>query len=245
MASRLKNMIRLLGAKDGISFYLKAKSGKLGEINASKWNSSFKLRPGTTDFDTYEHVFALDQYRIPIDFEPSIIIDGGANIGMSAIYYARKYPSSKIISLEVSPTNCELLTHNTRDFKNVKVICKGVWNESGHLRIMDEGAGANAFMVERVDTPSENTIPATSLGDIMQQEGVDVLDIVKLDIEGAEREVFEKNYESWLPRTRLLIVELHDRMRPGSSRSVFNAISKYDFICETKWENLIFFNNAI
>ena len=54
--------------------------------------------------------------------------------------------------------------------------------------------------------------------------------------------VFEKNYENWLPRTRLLIVELHDRMQPGSSKAVFNAITKYDFICETKWENLIFYN---
>jgi FkbM family methyltransferase len=238
----MKNMIRLLGWKDGLAFYRRAKSGKMGEIKAGKWNTSFRLRPASTDFDTYEHVFVLKQYDIEIDFEPKIIIDGGANIGMSAIYYALRYPKAKIISLEVSSENFELLKHNTRDFPNVKPVCKGVWNETGHLKIIDEGKGANAFTVQRVDNPSENTIPAISLTDIMKEENVDVLDIVKLDIEGAEKMVFDNNFESWLPRTRLLIVELHDRMQPGSSKSVFNAIAKYDFICETKWENLIFFN---
>ncbi len=245
MATRLKTMIRLFGWKDGLSFYRRSKSGRLGEINASAWKTSFRLRPGSTDFDTYEHVFALKQYDIPIDFQPRLIIDGGANIGMSAIYFALKFPTAKIISLEVSPENFELLKYNTRDFPMVKPVCKGLWNESGHLKIIDEGAGANAFMVERVDEPGKNTIPAISIGDIMKEEGADWIDIVKLDIEGAEKMLFENNFELWLPRTRLVIVELHDRMQPGSSRSVFNAITKYDFICETKWENLVFWNRLV
>jgi len=243
--SRLKKMIRLLGLNDGLAFYRRTRSGKMGDIRASRWNTSFRLRPRSTDFDTYEHVFVLNQYDIPINFEPKLIIDGGANIGMSAIYYALRYPKAKIISLEVSPENFDLLKHNTRDFPNVKPICKGVWNESGHLKIINQGAGENAFMVKRVDSASEGTIPAISLHDIMLQENVDVLDIVKLDIEGAEKMVFANNFESWLPKTRLLIVELHDRMQPGSSKSVFNAITKYDFICETKWENLIFYNTSL
>jgi FkbM family methyltransferase len=235
-------MVRLLGWKDGFSFYRRSISGKMGEIKAGRWKTSFRLRPNSTDFDTYEHVFVMKQYAIPVNFEPRIIIDGGANIGMSAIYYALRYPKAKIISLEVSKENFELLKYNTRDFSNVKPFCKGLWNETGHLKIIDEGAGANSFQVKRVDNAEINTIPAISIGDIMKEEGVDVLDIVKLDIEGAEKMVFENNFESWLPRTRLLIVELHDRMQPGSSKTVFNAITKYDFVCETKWENLIFFN---
>lgn len=238
-------MIRLFGLKDGLSFYRRSKSGKMGEIKASRWKTSFRLRPNTTDFDTYEHVFVLKQYDISIEFEPKLIIDGGANVGMSAIYYALKYPNARIISIEVSRANCDLLEYNTRDFPNVRPVCKGLWKESGHLRIVDEGAGENAFMVERVDTPTSNSIPAISIADIMKEENAGIADIVKLDIEGAEKMVFEGNYESWLPKTRLLIVELHDRMQPGSSRAVFNAISQYDFTCETKWENLIFFNNQL
>ena len=80
---------------------------------------------------------------------------------------------------------------------------------------------------------------------VIAQIGADELDVVKLDIEGAEKEVFRAGFESWLPKTRLLIVELHDRMVPGCSKSLFDAVSKYDFDCETRWENLIFYNKQL
>jgi len=245
MASRMKNMIRLLGLKDGLSFYLRSKSGKMGEINASRWNTSFRLRPGTTDFDTYEHVFVLKEYAIDLPFEPKLIIDGGANIGMSAIFFALRYPKATIISIEPDGKNFELLTHNSRAFPNVQPVCKGIWNESGHLKIIDSTADANAFMVQRLDHPAPGSIPAVSIGDIMKEQQAAILDIVKLDIEGAEKAVFESNYENWLPKTRLLIIELHDKMQPGSSKALFNALIRYNFSCETKWENLLLYNNDL
>jgi FkbM family methyltransferase len=245
MASRLKNMIRLLGWKDGISFYLKSKSGAMGEINAARWATSFRLRPSTTDFDTYEHVFVLKEYDIDLGFQPKLIIDGGANIGMSAIFFSLRYPEAKIISLEPDAKNFELLTYNTRQFSNVLPVRKGIWNESGHLKITNEDADSNAFVVQKVDVPDAGSIPAVSLEDIMKEQQAEIIDIVKLDIEGAEKFVFENNYENWLPKTRLLIIELHDKMQPGSSTALFRALTKYNFSCETKWENLLLFNNDL
>ena len=55
-------------------------------------------------------------------------------------------------------------------------------------------------------------------------------------------EVFESNTEGWLPKTRVLIIELHDRMKPGCSKAVFNAIGKHNFSLDMKGENLIFTN---
>ena len=78
----------------------------------------------------------------------------------------------------------------------------------------------------------------------MADYGITVLDLVKIDIEGAEKELFENGYEKWLPKTRVLVVELHDRMKPGCSKSVFSAICQYDFSFSHKGENLIFTNNA-
>ncbi|MEY4892634.1 MAG: hypothetical protein RIQ34_1246 [Bacteroidota bacterium] len=77
-------MTRTFGLADGLAFWWKAKQKSFGEIRASRWNTSFCLRPGTTDYDTYEHVFVLKEYDFPIPFEPKLIVDGGANIGMSA-----------------------------------------------------------------------------------------------------------------------------------------------------------------
>ncbi|MFM7671950.1 MAG: FkbM family methyltransferase [Bacteroidota bacterium] len=243
--SRLKNMTRTLGVADGLVFWWKAKRKVFGEIKASRWNTSFRLRPGTTDYDTYEHVFVLKEYDFPIPFEPAVIVDGGANIGMSALYFTRRFPTAKIIAIEPDAENCAMLQHNTRNHKQVEIIRAGIWSSSGHLHIKDHAADANAFQVEWSDQPTAHSLPAISLEEVLNKSGAQTLDIVKLDIEGAEKEVFRDGFDSWLPRTKLLIVELHDRMVPGCSKSLFNAVSNYDFDCETRWENLIFYNRQL
>lgn len=243
--SRLKNMTRTLGLADGLVFWWKAKQKTFGEIRAARWGTSFRLRPQTTDYDTYEHVFVLKEYEFSIPFEPRLIVDGGANIGMSAIYFARRFPQATIVAVEPDADNYALLKHNTRNFPNVDCQQAGLWSAPGHLRIKNRSAEANSFQVERIDHAATDTLEALSIGEILKKWGATTLDIVKLDIEGAEKEIFQSGYESWLPHTRLLIVELHDRMVPGCSKSLFEAISKYDFACETRWENLIFFNRAL
>ena len=243
--SRLKNMTRTLGLADGLSFWWKAKRNTFGEIRASRWNTSFRLRPNSTDYDTYEHVFVLKEYDFPIPFEPRLIIDGGANIGLSALYFARRFPEATILAVEPDPANCALLQHNTRDQKRVEAIQAGLWPSSGHLRIKDKSADANAFQVEWSESPTSDSMPAVSIAELLQKSDLQTIDILKLDIEGAEKELFRAGFESWLPNTRLLIVELHDRMVPGCSKALFEAVSKYDFDCETRWENLIFYNKNL
>jgi hypothetical protein len=79
----------------------------------------------------------------------------------------------------------------------------------------------------------------------MRSEGWDTIDILKLDIEGSEKEVFEAGFEYWLPRTKAIIIELHDHMRAGASKALFNAIGKYDFSFNMQHENLIFINRQL
>ena len=63
------------------------------------------------------------------------------------------------------------------------------------------------------------------------------IDIMKIDIEGSEKELFESNYESWLPKVKTLIIELHDHMRKGA------ALSKYNFSLAVKGEDIVCFFN--
>ena len=238
-------MTRTLGLADGFAFWWKAKRKTFGEIRASTWQTSFRLRPNSTDYDTYEHVFVLKEYDFPIPFEPELIIDGGANIGMSALYFARRFPKASILAIEPDPANCALLQHNTRDQKGVEAIQAGLWSQSGHLRIKDRSADANAFQVEWTESPTADSMPAVSIAELLEKSGRQTIDILKLDVEGAEKELFQSGYDAWLPKTKLLIVELHDRMVPGCSKALFEAISRYDFDCETRWENLIFYNHSL
>ena len=63
-----------------------------------------------------------------------------------------------------------------------------------------------------------------------------------LDIEGSEKEVFSTDFENWLPKTKVIVIELHDAMKTGCSRAVFAAVNKYNFSFNFKGENIIFTN---
>jgi hypothetical protein len=76
----------------------------------------------------------------------------------------------------------------------------------------------------------------------MREQNWNSIDILKVDIEGSEKEVFELNYENWLPKCKAIVIELHDNMKQGTSKSVFKAISQYNFSFEMQDENLIFIN---
>ena len=90
--------------------------------------------------------------------------------------------------------------------------------------------------------PGLNKVLTINIDEILNQNNWDIVDIVKIDVEGAEKELFDSNFERWIPRTKCIIIELHDRMKKGCSKSFFKAISKYNFSCELRGENLILIN---
>jgi hypothetical protein len=74
---------------------------------------------------------------------------------------------------------------------------------------------------------------------------ITTIDILKIDIEGAEKEIFETNFENWITNTKVIIVETHDRYKKGTSKAIFNTIGKYDFSLELSGENLVLVNNNL
>jgi FkbM family methyltransferase len=245
MASRFKPLIKAFGSADGIKFYLQFKANPYGSFYSSRYGAHFHLRKNFSDRYTFNQVFVDDQYRIKFPFEPKTIIDGGANIGLASAYFAHKYPEAKIVAVEPSAGNFEVLLKNIAAFPKVKGLNKGIWNKDVHLHIINVGENDNAFMVEETSAASADALPAVCIETIMRSEGWETIDILKLDIEGSEKEVFELNYEYWLPRTRAIIIELHDHMRPGASKALFKAIGQYDFSFAMQHENLIFVNQAL
>jgi FkbM family methyltransferase len=183
-----------------------------------------------------------------LDFYPETIIDAGANIGLAAVYFANKYPKSTIVSIEPETTNFNVLQKNVQHYPSVHPLNKALSNKKEVLRVEDVGLGHWGFMTSSIpesETNVVNSIESTTLSEIMTQFKFDHLDIVKIDIEGYEKELFESDYEDWVPKTRCLIIELHDRMKMGCSTSFFSCISKYNFSFSMQGENLIFINNDL
>ncbi|MEX1203413.1 MAG: FkbM family methyltransferase [Ferruginibacter sp.] len=242
MSSRLKKLVREFGAIEGIKFYIRLKTKKLGWFKSTRKKIRFFLRNNGTDPGIFGQVFIEKQYDYPISFEPETILDLGANTGLSALYFAERFSKAKIVGLEVDEENFKTALQNTKDCSRIKIMQKGIWNKDTFLEIIDSTANKDSFMVKESHVNSSTSIEATTIETILKQEGWATIDILKIDIEGSEKELFSSNYEQWLPFTKVIFVEVHDGMKKGSSKAVFSAISKYNFNFTMKHENLIFIN---
>lgn len=205
------------------------------------------LRRNTSDIPTFNQLFTFKEYDIHLKFEPKNILDIGANIGLAAVFFSNKYPNAKIISIEPEKSNFEMILKNIQKYKNVTPHKRAISNQANVvLNVVDDGIGNWGFMTETEEVSNAkniiDTVKTITITEIMKENNLESIDILKIDIESAEKELFSSDYEYWLPKTKCLIIELHDWMKEGCSKSFFNAISKYNFSYSQKGENLIFVN---
>ena len=229
----------------GLIAFIKMKIGKTQAIKMPNILYPIALRPRTSDLPTFDQVFLGLEYNIDFTFQIERIIDAGGNIGLAAIYFANKYPNAKIISVEPEKDNFKMCLKNTKNYNNVTSMQKALSNNNDQeLYIKDSGLGSWAFTtVSKEDSlPESNKVLTINIDEILNQNNWDSVDIVKIDIEGAEKELFDSNYEGWIPKTKCIIIELHDRMKKGCSKTFFKTISQYNFSCELRGENLILIN---
>lgn len=240
-----KNLIELfqyvdaLGWFKGINIFAKVKLNRTNQINLNGIKYPFKLRSKSSDVNTFRQVFIFKEYNFAVDRDPKFIIDGGSNIGLAAIYFANRFPGATIASIEPESGNFELLKVNTGKYPAITPVKSGIWSSSAFLKVIDRGLGHWGFVVEEHQQEDKDTFRAVSIGDILNQFNKAEIDILKLDVEGAEKEIFTKNYQEWLPKTKVLVVELHDRMKKGCSKAFFKALIDYDFTVEQLGENMV------
>jgi FkbM family methyltransferase len=154
-----------------------------------------------------------------------VIVDAGANVGMASVYFARKFPGARIIAVEPERSNFDMLCRNVNHFSNVEPFLGALWSESRDIEIVDAGLGNQGFQV-RAGVGGD--VPALSVGDLMKRFDLGHIDILKIDIEGAEREVMGSS-AAWIGNVGAVIAELHDAMSPGASRSFYTATRGFDW----------------
>ncbi|MFT7344374.1 MAG: FkbM family methyltransferase [Lentimonas sp.] len=233
----------------GIWMFIKLKANLVNKLSIPGVKHPVQLRKGTTDVPTFGQIFIHREYHVDLEVDAVSIIDAGANVGLAGVFFANEFPSAKIISIEPEQSNFDLLVKNTSLYPNIHLVQKALSNTSDSLNMINNGYGNWGFMTEKIEDGKNNSeieiIEAITIPEIMVQHNFKTLSIVKIDIEGFEKELFESNYEEWLPKTKCLIIELHDRMKMGCSKSFFKAISQYDFSFKMKGENLFFINNDL
>lgn len=237
---------------DGIKVLTQMLFKKTRKVSISGIKYPMCLRPNTTDYDVFYQLFSKSEYDLPIsiDFEPKLIIDAGANIGLAAVYFKNKYPEATIISIEPDEENFEALQKNIQPYDNIYAEKAGLWNKETYITVEDTyGLGAHGMIVKENDHPVENSLKAVTIDGLLKKYNLtgQRIDILKVDIETSEKHFFASNYEAWLPNTKLLIVELHDIIEKGCAQAFFTAVcnSLKSFSFHMKGENVIVVNESI
>lgn len=192
----------------------------------------------------------IEEYSVR---EPKYILDAGGNIGLAAIYYAVNYPNAEIITVEPDTDNYYLLCEHVKHYKNIKPVRGAVWDKQTKVcisnrkhAVWDNGTlNAGKYIVDENAVENEEYVPAFTIDYLMGKHGIDKIDILKMDVEGAEREIFSGEHKKWLPKVKILIVEHHDFYKPGSTKALFKALTDYDFHFfhdhSDSLENMMFF----
>ena len=194
-----------------------------------------------SDIYTFQEIFIRRDYEYDFPRPVRTIIDAGSNLGYAAIYFARKYPKARIICLEPDPENFSFVEKNTAGYDQITAVNKALWKSNDDIVIINPQSHNRGYMVGEQQGDEATTLGAISPTSLMSAFNLEEIDIFKIDIEGAEQEVFEADPEVWLSKTNSLFIELHDRMKPLSSQPVFRAVSQHPFMFDKKGENLIFY----
>jgi FkbM family methyltransferase len=185
------------------------------------------LRYGTADARVYYQVSTREDYAVRIDPEPRLVVDCGAHIGLTTRYLAERFPTATVVAIEPDHGNFSLLEANTADFANVFCLHAALVGKSGPVSVENPDADTWLF---RVGEPTEGSrvVPGMTVTDVLDRVGEGPIDILKLDIEGSERDVLSAS-RHWISTVEVLMVETHDRFAPGSSRAVYDATRDFPY----------------
>ncbi len=193
---------------------------QLTEVSFGK----YRLRvPDTMSFlFQHQEIFADEFYHFKTGRSQPVILDCGANVGMSILYFKELYPQARVMAFEAEASIAALLRENLQSngIKDVEVIDKAVWiNEQG-VEFGSEASDSSSIYSE---SNQKNRVPSVRLRDYLLKEPY--IDFLKIDIEGAEIEVLT-DCANALGNVKNLFVEFHSYL--GHSQSLASVVKVFE-----------------
>jgi len=247
---RSSRLLRRLGARSGLrACYLLARN-KLPardpnppprQMRIPQAPHAIWLRPGTSDFETMEQVFVHREY----DFAmwPShhamiertyaalletgklpVIVDCGANIGYTSIWFALRFPRAIVYAIEPEPQNFMMLCRNVSAYANVKPVQAGISDRVTRLSLRNPDG--EPWACQTVDD-EQGSVATVTVPDLLDRLPNCVPLIVKVDIEGYETSLFRSN-TAWAAQTPLVVFEMHDWLFHwrGTGDAIFRCLTQ-------------------
>lgn len=172
------------------------------------------LRPGTSDFRIVREIMVWSEYaRSGFELAPTdTVVDIGAQIGIFTSYAAQATPRGRVFSFEPHPDNFRLLEQNRRqnDFSHVTAFNKAVAAQEGRHEFFASAINTGGHsLYQQAGSGEHFEVETVRLEDVLQKQGVDRIDYLKIDCEGAEREILRSLSDDVLHRVRRIVMEVH------------------------------------
>ena len=242
LTNQLVASTKALGVTQGIMLLLYSRVGRL------PWNLfSVRIpgiqhpvlgRTGSSDPWVLSTIFVEREYDpLRNDEKVELVLDCGANVGYSSVYFLNRYPRCRVLAVEPDPENLEILRLNLKPYgERAEVIPAAVWSKRTSLVIVPQGT-AWATQVRAVRAGEHGDLVAIDVPGLLQRADKPRVDVLKVDIEGSEAEVFSGDVDPWLPRVGNLVIELHGEK---CTEVVERALSGYEFEKLTSGELTMF-----
>jgi hypothetical protein len=153
---KLKTLVRIIrrdglvrGAGNYMSLFQEG-NGKATTLCVTGYSPNIKFRQSTSDVHLVLSILYGEEYSIDTrGVEPSVIVDVGSNAGYASVFFANKYPSSRVFSFEPEKSNYELLAYNTDHYPEVVIKNAAIWGEDKDLVPEYDQVDAWSFLFER------------------------------------------------------------------------------------------------
>ena len=193
-------------------------------------------RPNTSDFLVFDQIFVEREYRCLNQIKKAdLILDCGANVGYSSAYFLSKYPECHVIAVEPDAKNFAMLKKNLSSYSGrFEAVQAAVWPRAEKLIFNESFSNAGQEWARRMETVASDAslskhIETVNILKLIDFSRFDRVSILKIDIEGAEAELFSSSVE-WLDLIDNLVIELHGQ---ESHDIFFNVITRRRFNIST------------
>jgi len=173
----------------------------------------------------YRDIFEQQSYRFRTNEQKPYIIDGGANVGLSVLYFKELYPRSQIVAFEPDDDIFSVLERNIerRGYENINLFGQALWSSETKLSFMSEGSYGGR--ISQADDPRDTVVQTVRLRNYLNRQ----VDFLKLDIEGAETEVLI-DCADLLDGVENLFVEYHSfSKKPQTIHTVISILADAGF----------------
>jgi FkbM family methyltransferase len=181
-----------------------------------KWQ--LPMRMSSEDYAAFREIFLYRYYDHDLD-TPETILDLGGYCGYTAIAFSARFPNARIAAVEPHPDNFAALTANIRlNSLQVTVFQAAATVIDGPVQLHLGGGMTHGLMPTNHSTGQEITVEGLSVPTILGRLGWEGIDLLKIDIEGAEEFLFRAR-QPWLARVKTIIGEYHGAYQVSQLRS--------------------------